>query len=577
MSDISIFVPEYDSSSNDDDTNSSEEYHPAIDLPSFGGHAIKYGNDDGNDESDTKSNYFNKDRLKSYGKNVIIFSYIVILNMVAPFLIYYYLLDDKSLAIPYWIGYGALLLTNFFKLTEGILATIAYFHRKMTKEQRLMLDTDTDRFVKVYDTDFTHSKSNERMVLVDGLPVKDYDPPLQDEHKEYMAKISYDIPNLLVLIPAYLINEQEIIFDTLNHMGTVIYSGQTEILLVFNSPHFEGKEEVIDRLNELSGQFEYLYGKKLYIAENLTSHSKAENVNYGLQLIRDGKIFQPDIVAMYDADHQPELWAWERAVYMFFKTSCHVIQGRCVIRNNENFFARMVAVEYELMYTLHQKGGQFIRNYGIFGGSNGFWLYEVLNDIEMDQTMLTEDIDSNFRALEKDNKVIYCDDVISYELTPPNFSSWVSQRLRWSQGWFEVMFRHTWRMLKCKNLTWQQRLATLIYLPYRELSIYLMAQIAPCAAAYFLKYGTDGIIWELILVSIIVKDVPVWINTLMVGATISTDSHRWYNTAYKPIPFICYIQFIMFSPFYLQALLIISMISHCRHFMAMHQWVVTPR
>ncbi len=174
-------------------------------------------------------------------------------------------------------------------------------------------------------------------------------------------------------------------------------------------------------------------------------------------------------------------------------------------------------------------------------------------------------------------KLFNCDDVISYELTPPSISAWISQRLRWSQGWFEVMFRHTWRILKCKNLTWRQRLWTLVYLPYRELSIYLMQQIGPAFLAFAILYGTDSISWESVLASLIAKDLPVWLNTLMVGATITTDSYRWYETSYKPVPFRCYFEFIMFSPFYLQALLFISMIAHCRCFLGINRWIVTPR
>ena len=80
-------------------------------------------------------------------------------------------------------------------------------------------------------------------------------------------------------------------------------------------------------------------------------------------------------------------------------------------------------------------------------------------------------------------------------------------------------------------------------------------------------YGVESIVWESVLGSFLANDVPIWINTLMVGACISTDSHRWYNPMYKPVSFWEYFAFIMFSSFYLQALLIISMIAHCKHFM----------
>jgi hypothetical protein len=36
--------------------------------------------------------------------------------------------------------------------------------------------------------------------------------------------------------------------------------------------------------------------------------------------------------------------------------------------------------------------------FGFFGGSNGYWDYRILVETGMDEGMLTEDVDSSFRA-----------------------------------------------------------------------------------------------------------------------------------------------------------------------------------
>lgn len=561
------------SSSSSDSNSSTDSYntYSGKDIDDFEGNAVRYGPDSFPDMIPFREKFINA--LKRIG----LYVYIIMLNVGIPYTIYYFFLDEQTLQIPYWIGYGSLMLTNLFKVIEGILAAIAYFHKKFTKQRRQVIDLQSRNFVEVYETDLKSTPSNERGVVVDGLPVKDDDPDLSGKMAEHMSKIKGDKPTLLVIVAAYLVNERDVIEETLNHMGNVHYKGEANILLCHNSPSFPEKEELIHRLEDLSRGFFQMYGKHLYIAECMYSHSKAENVNYGLDIVKEGIIDKPDIVAMYDADHQPELWSWERVVYMFTKTGCDLIQGRCVIRNNENFFAKMIAVEYELMYTLHQKGGGILRNYGIFGGSNGFWRYDLLAEIGMDESMLTEDIDSNYRALELGTYILYCDDVISYELTPPNLKAWISQRLRWSQGWVEVTSRHTWRILKCNKMTWRQRLLSLIYLPWREISIYLMAQILPSFLLYVIIYGSDGIGWKSILGSVLIKDLPIWINTLLVGACIMNDSHRWYNVQYKPVGMSGYFMFIMFSPIYLQALLYIAMTAHYKHLIGATKWIVTPR
>lgn len=573
----SIDKTRYSNSDSDSDQSTESESEDGEDSQvnnSYGDVIGVIGDiDDVDDEEPAESSI----QFKEWGRKFAIFLYISLIHIGIPIAVYYYALSESTILVPYWTGYASLILTNSFKLAEGISAAVAYIYRRVTKPRRTLLDTETQSFVKVYETDFDISGRTNRLHPIDYTDdIDDSDVP--EELSSVVARLEAIHPHLLILVPAYLVNEQDVIKETIIHMGKVTYSGKVDIVLVYNTPDFPEKDDLIRELTELSAIFPTENnGKNLHIHENVTSHSKAENVNYGLFLIENGTLPLPDIVAMYDADHQPELWSWERVVYTFAKTKCDVVQGRCVIRNNKTFFAKMIAVEYELMYTLHQKGGGFVRNYGIFGGSNGFWKYEVLAQIKMDESMLTEDIDSNFRTLESGFKVIYSDDVISYELTPPSFSAWVSQRLRWSQGWFEVTFRHTHRILKCSSLSWRQRLMSLIYLPFREINIYLMAQILPAFLIYLFAYDGETVDTDLMVMTMLIKDIPTWVNTLIVAGCTITDADRWATPKYTPVGISGYLMFIFFSPFYLQALLIISMIAHCRHFIGMSAWVVTPR
>lgn len=61
------------------------------------------------------------------------------------------------------------------------------------------------------------------------------------------------------------------------------------------------------------------------------------------------------------------------------------------------------------MYNVGHEGRSNLFDLGIFGGSNGMWKAEVLQRIRMDGDMLTEDIDSSFRAHLQGYKVTYCD------------------------------------------------------------------------------------------------------------------------------------------------------------------------
>ena len=66
------------------------------------------------------------------------------------------------------------------------------------------------------------------------------------------------------------------------------------------------------------------------MVENPSSRSKAQNVNYALDMIeaRPGAI-----IAIYDADHHPDPDAVGYALATMDRTDCKIVQGHCAIRN----------------------------------------------------------------------------------------------------------------------------------------------------------------------------------------------------------------------------------------------------
>ena len=71
------------------------------------------------------------------------------------------------------------------------------------------------------------------------------------------------------------------------------------------------------------------------MVENPSSRSKAQNVNYALDMIeaRPGAV-----IAIYDADHHPDPDAVGYALATMDRTSCKVVQGHCAIRNVDEGF-----------------------------------------------------------------------------------------------------------------------------------------------------------------------------------------------------------------------------------------------
>lgn len=56
--------------------------------------------------------------------------------------------------------------------------------------------------------------------------------------------------------------------------------------------------------------------------------------------------------------------------------------------------------------------------------------------------MLTEDIDSALRAVQRNIKAVHEVNSVSYELAPSDFQGFWKQRLRWAQGWAQASIVH---------------------------------------------------------------------------------------------------------------------------------------
>jgi hypothetical protein len=79
-----------------------------------------------------------------------------------------------------------------------------------------------------------------------------------------------------------------------------------------------------------------------------------------------------------------------------------------------------------------------LHDFGIFGGSNGYWKARLLHETRMYAFMPTEDIDSSLRALLDGHRIASDPFLVSRELAPVTVRALWNQRMRWAQGWFQV-------------------------------------------------------------------------------------------------------------------------------------------
>ena len=261
-------------------------------------------------------------------------------------------------------------------------------------------------------------------------------------------------PKATALVCAYLPNEAATIVETVRQFLALPYEGDLQVILAYNTPTPMPVEQTLHEIARADPRF------VPFRVDHSTS--KAQNVNAALTLV------QGEFVGMFDADHHPGAGSFERA-WRWLSSGVDVVQGHCVVRNGTaSRVARMVAVEFEAVYAVSHPGRARAHGFGLFGGSNGYWSTSVLRETRMQATMLTEDIDSGIRALYDGREIVSDPALLSYELAPTSVRALWRQRLRWSQGWFQVSRKHLREGLANPRLSRRQKFGLVMLLGWRE-------------------------------------------------------------------------------------------------------------
>jgi DNA-binding response OmpR family regulator/cellulose synthase/poly-beta-1,6-N-acetylglucosamine synthase-like glycosyltransferase len=363
-------------------------------------------------------------------------------------------------------------------------------------------------------------------------------------------------PKATALIAAYLPNEAAIILDTLERFLTLDYPGELQVVLAYNTP---GPIPIEDQLADLARR------DPRFIPYRVSgSTSKAQNINAALAVV-DGSF-----TGVFDADHHPDPDTFERA-WRWLSNGYDVAQGHCAVRNGAaSWITKTVAVEFEAIYAVSHPGRARLHGFGIFGGSNGFWLTPLLREVRMQGLMLTEDIDSSMRVLLRGRRIVIDPGLVSRELAPTTVRALWRQRMRWAQGWFQVSRRHLAEGWKSPSFTMRNKLGLFVLLGWREIYPWLSLQMFPLIAFLAWREGgvarLDWLIPSLVLLTLF---------TIAVGpgqalfayklAVPELRRKRWF------------VAYFFTAVIYTEFKNAIARVAQVKELSGEHRWVVTPR
>ena len=363
------------------------------------------------------------------------------------------------------------------------------------------------------------------------------------------------LPPATAIIAAYLPNEAATLIETVFAFLRQDYP-DLQVILAYNTPH---PLPVEDQLQEIARRDPRLEPLRIE-----GSVSKAQNVNAALARARG------EIVGVFDADHHPDPGSFRRAS-RWLADGAAVVQGHCVVRNGgTSLVTRLVAAEFESIYAVSHPGRARLHQFGIFGGTNGYWRAEVLKRMRMRGFMLTEDIDSSMRVVESGGAIVSDPGLVSMELAPETVKALWNQRMRWAQGWTQVSWRHLMPMLKRPGASVRSRIGAFYLLAWREIYPWVSLQIFPLIAFWLLR-GDPTMNWF----------VPIFVITTVF--TLSAGPAQVLFAWKLAHPSIkqhrrWFLLFLTLSPiFYTEMKNVIVRTAHLKELMGERTWKVTPR
>ncbi|MEM2098247.1 MAG: glycosyltransferase [Candidatus Bathyarchaeia archaeon] len=246
-------------------------------------------------------------------------------------------------------------------------------------------------------------------------------------HKVYYP--AYFTPKVSIVIPAH--NEEKVIQRSIESALDTDYPNK-EIVVVDDGS--------TDRTYQLA----YPYAEKGLIKllhNKVASGSKSGALNLGLMFATG------DIIVTVDADTILEHRAIKEAVKPLFNPRISAVSGNVrVLRGehgNDNLLVKLQAYEYLLSLELGRRLNSIFRTLLMISGAFGvFWKKYVESLGRYDKDTMTEDFDVTIKMRKLGNRLFFAEKALAWTFVPERWRDWRRQRLRWTIGQIETLWKH---------------------------------------------------------------------------------------------------------------------------------------
>ncbi|MDP4179927.1 MAG: glycosyltransferase [Bacillota bacterium] len=266
-----------------------------------------------------------------------------------------------------------------------------------------------------------------------------------------------------VVVAAY--NEEKVICKTVESILESDYKN-LEVIVVNDGSKDNTAYVVEERFRD---------NKKVRLI-NKTNGGKSSAINMGF------KEASGEIVIVIDADTILDSKAVSLLIRHFENENVAAVSGNVKVGNNNNFITTCQHIEYVTGLNLERRAFDYLNCIPVVPGAIGAWRKEyVKNAGYYKEDTLAEDADITLCFLEQGYKIIYEEGAKAYTEAPEDIESFLKQRLRWSYGTLQCLWKHRKSMFNRNN-----KILGFIALPNMWLYQFIFQALTPISEAVFL-------------------------------------------------------------------------------------------
>jgi poly-beta-1,6 N-acetyl-D-glucosamine synthase len=229
-------------------------------------------------------------------------------------------------------------------------------------------------------------------------------------------------PLVSILVPAY--NEQDVISRTLESLMNLKYENK-EIIVI---------DDGSTDLTSVAASWYKKFGVKVLRKPN---GGKASALNYGL-LFASGQI-----VITIDSDSMVARDGINEIVQLMKDPNVVAVAGNIRVLNSNSIVTRIQELEYIMAINMIRRAFALFGSVMVVPGAFGvFRKRDIVGVGGYDNDTLTEDFDLTIKLLKTRGSVDSSSAAMAYTEVPSTWKVLYKQRLRWSTGTFQTVYKH---------------------------------------------------------------------------------------------------------------------------------------